>query len=68
MLPHIRHIHRFVVEEQEEHAESVGVEGFAKGMERVDLVEAEEIGWDESRVCEYRQTGHLNGVNVLNSG
>lgn len=45
-----------MVEEQEEHVDRVGVGGFAKGMVRAD---EDEDGWDDRRVCEYRQTGHL---------
>lgn len=47
MLPHIRHIQRLVVEEQDEHDDSEVDVGFAKGMERV---EDEEVGCDESKV------------------
>lgn len=60
MFPQIKQIHRFVVEEQTEQEDRVGVFGLANGMgteERVD----DELGWEERRVCEYRQTGHLYG-------
>jgi hypothetical protein len=56
-LPQIRQIQRFVVDEQEPQTERVGVEGLAKGMETEE--EADAVGCDDKRVCEYRQTGHL---------
>jgi hypothetical protein len=63
MLPQIRQIQRFVVDEQEAQTERVGVEGLAKGIGTVDRVD-EEVGCDERRVWEYRQTGQLDGIHV----
>jgi len=57
MLPQIRQIQRFVVDEQDAQTESVGVEGLAKGTETEE--EADAVGCEDKRFCEYRQTGHL---------
>ena len=54
----MRHIQRFVVEEQEAQDDRSVLEGSEKGIERGDG-EADDVGWDDRRVCEYRQTGHL---------
>ena len=48
MLPQMRHIQRFVVEEQQEQTERLVEVGSAKGMECDDR--AEEEGWDDKSV------------------
>jgi len=60
MLPHIKHIHKFVEEEQSAHVEREGV-AFENGIGRER--EVDEVGCEERSVCEYRQTGHLVHVS-----
>lgn len=55
MFPQMRHIQRFVVDGQSEQVEMDGVAAFANGMVR----ERDVVGWEDSNVWEYRQTGHL---------
>jgi hypothetical protein len=61
MLPQIRQIQRLVVDSQEEHADKVGADGFANGMEGA---EEETLGCDDMSVCEYRHTGHLDKKEI----
>jgi hypothetical protein len=63
MLPQIRQIQRLVVDSQEEHADKVGADGFANGMEGAE--EEETLGCDDMSVCEYRHTGHLDKKNQV---
>jgi hypothetical protein len=60
-LPHIRQIHKFVEEEQSAHVEREEVAAFENGIGRER--EVDDVGCEERRVCEYRQTGHLM-INV----
>jgi hypothetical protein len=59
MLPQMRQIQRFVVDEQSTQEERVGVDGLAKGIGRAERVVLDDVGCDERRVWEYRQTGQL---------
>ena len=56
----MRHIQRFVVEEQEEQTDWLEEVESAKGMECDDPGDAKEEGWDDKSVWEYRQTGQLH--------
>ena len=49
MFPQMRHIHRLVVEGQEEQVDNIGVDGLANGI-GTDEREDEEGGCEESRV------------------
>jgi len=50
MLPQMRHIQRFVVEEQQEQTDWLEKVGLAKGMECEDRGEDKEEGWDDKSV------------------
>jgi hypothetical protein len=51
MFPHIRQIHRFVVDGQLKHVEREGVEdGLVKGTGRDERVWFAAVGWEERRV------------------
>lgn len=63
MLPQIRHIHKFVVDEQSAHVDIDAGDASANGMERER--DPEVVGWDESKVCEYLQTGHRLSPHLL---
>ena len=63
MLPQIRQIHKLVVEEQDAQVERVAEEGLVKGVDTE--VDANAEGCEHNKVCEYRQTGQLQGLGEL---
>jgi hypothetical protein len=58
----MRQIHRFVVVKHVEQVEGVTGFGFANGIETAGRPDIDDVGCDERRFCEYRQTGHLGGM------
>lgn len=66
MVPHIRQIHRLVVDEQVEHEARVSLDGAENGMGTVERLDDEDVGWEVRRVCEYRHTGQLqNCIRIM---
>lgn len=63
MFPQIKQIQRFVVDAQDEQEESGVVVGVENGIVRED--EEDDAGWEESKFCEYRHTGHRLSPHLL---